>query len=62
MGLFGKIGKFLSDVKIEMGKVTWPTVEELKASTWVVIVFSLAFAAYIFLIDRGLTQLLRLIY
>ncbi len=62
MGLFRKIGKFMSDVKVEMSKVTWPTMDELKSSTWVVIVFSLAIAAYIFLIDQGLTRLLKLIY
>ncbi len=62
MGLFRKIGKFLSDVKVEMSKVTWPTVDELKSSTWVVIVFSLAIAAYIFLIDQGLTRLMKLLY
>ena len=62
MGLFRKIGKFMSDVKVEMSKVTWPTMDELKSSTWVVIVFSLATAAYIFLIDQGLTRLLKLIY
>ncbi|MDQ7052240.1 MAG: preprotein translocase subunit SecE [candidate division KSB1 bacterium] len=52
----------MSDVKVEMSKVTWPTMDELKSSTWVVIVFSLAISAYIFLVDQGLTQLLKLIY
>ena len=62
MGLFRKIGKFLSDVKMEMSKVTWPTIDELKGSTLVVIIFSLAMAIYIFVIDQGLTQLIKLIY
>ncbi len=62
MGLFRKFGKFLSDVKVEMSKVTWPTMDELKSSTWIVIIFSLALAVYIFAIDQALTRLLKLIY
>jgi preprotein translocase subunit SecE len=49
-------------VRVEMAKVSWPTVDELKGSTKIVIVFSLAFALYIFGVDQVLTQLIKLIY
>ncbi|RME01190.1 MAG: preprotein translocase subunit SecE [Calditrichaeota bacterium] len=62
MNFFAKISKFFNDVKVEMSKVTWPSFEELKGSTWIVIIFSLAFAVYIFVIDQGLTRLIKLIY
>ncbi|MBD3386358.1 preprotein translocase subunit SecE [candidate division KSB1 bacterium] len=57
-----KITKFLSDVKNEMSKVSWPTRNELKSQTIIVIVVSLFFAAFIFVIDHILSRLLGLIY
>ena len=62
MNIIQKTTKFLHEVKVEMSKVTWPTFEELKASTWIVIVISLMFAVYIFGIDRALTWLLKILY
>lgn len=62
MALVQKASQFLSEVKTEMSKVSWPEFESLKGSTWVVIALSLAFAVYIFLIDQGLTQIIKLIY
>jgi preprotein translocase subunit SecE len=57
-----KLTKFLSDVKNEMSKVSWPTRSELKGQTIIVIVVSLFFAAFIFVIDHILSRLLSLIY
>lgn len=62
MNIFQKIGKFISEVKLEMSKVSWPSYAELRGSTWVVIILSLGFAAYIFTIDQFLTWLLKLVY
>jgi preprotein translocase subunit SecE len=62
MALIDKASKFMSEVKVEMSKVTWPTIDELKGSTKIVIILSLAFALYIFGVDRILTQLINLIY
>jgi preprotein translocase subunit SecE len=48
-----------------MGKVTWPTREELKESTLVVIVASVIVTIFIFIVDRvldsGLSGLIRLL-
>lgn len=42
---------FLQDVKSEMDKVTWPTREDLKASTTVVLLFLLLLAFMIGTLD-----------
>jgi len=49
--------KYVRDVIAELKKVTWPTWEELKGSTMVVIVFSIIMGFYIAVIDFGLSKL-----
>ncbi len=60
-----KIRNYIREVWLEMGKVTWPTRDELKESTRVVIVGSIFLTLFIFVIDRimgfgidGITRLL----
>jgi preprotein translocase subunit SecE len=50
-----KIIAFVNDVIKEMKKVTWPTQEELKESTVVVLATTLMFAAFVFVVDWALT-------
>ncbi len=57
-----KITNFVNDVVKEMKKVTWPTKDELKESTWVVIVVCLLLAGFTYLIDIALTQILQGIF
>ena len=59
--MFGKIAQFIRDVRSEMGKVTWPTREELSASTTIVLVVSLALAVFIFIADFILSRIMDLI-
>jgi preprotein translocase SecE subunit len=55
---FQQIKKFVNEVIVELGKVSWSTREELIAATWVVI-FSTAFlAVFIFGVDSALTKIL----
>ena len=54
-----KIIHFFEDVVKEMKKVTWPTKDELKESTNVVIVVCLLFAAFTYVIDMAVTQLFK---
>lgn len=54
-----KIQTFAREVRAEMAKVSWPTREELKDSTMVVIVVMLAFAAFAFSIDRLLASAVK---
>ncbi|MCD6233428.1 MAG: preprotein translocase subunit SecE [Candidatus Neomarinimicrobiota bacterium] len=51
-----KIRDFLASVQFEMKKVTWPTFEELKGSTKVVIVFSIILVVFLFVVDFILSQ------
>ncbi|OQX85371.1 MAG: preprotein translocase subunit SecE [Candidatus Latescibacteria bacterium 4484_7] len=54
-----KIKKFLSETKIEMKKVTWPTRDELKESTKVVIVATFLVTLFIGAVDQILTLLIK---
>ncbi len=57
-----KIIDFFNDVVKEMKKVTWPTKDELIESTNVVIVVSLLFALFTYLVDIALVQMIRGIF
>jgi preprotein translocase subunit SecE len=43
---------FVEEVVVESKKVTWPSWEDLKASTWVVIVAVFFVTVFIFIVDR----------
>lgn len=54
-----KIITFFQDVLKEMKKVTWPTKEELFESTKIVIVVCLVLAAFTYVIDMLINQVLK---
>jgi len=51
-----KIGKFVSQVRAEMKKVSWPTKQELISSTVVVLISTVMLAAFIGLCDLVLSR------
>lgn len=53
--------RFLSNVKIEMKKVSWPTGKQLMKYTAVVIATVTFMAAFFYLVDMGISSLIRLI-
>jgi preprotein translocase subunit SecE len=57
--MFRKLSQLLKDVQVEMGKVTWPTRDELTSSTVIVLVVSLALALFIFIADLFLTYVMK---
>ena len=57
-----KIIGFVNDVVKEMKKVTWPTKAELKESTAVVIIVCLLIAGFTYVIDIGVSQILKGIF
>ena len=57
--MFTKIAKFLTDVRAEMAKVSWPTRPELLNSTMIVAVVSILFTIYIFSADYILSTVMR---
>jgi preprotein translocase subunit SecE len=56
-----KLLQFLREVRVELGKVVWPTRREALKTTFIVILFSLFVAAFLGLIDFGLGRLVGLI-
>ena len=54
-----KVAEFLQQVKAELQKVTWPTRKETYGSTVVVIVLVLIVAVYLWVVDTGLSALIK---
>jgi preprotein translocase subunit SecE len=52
---------YVKDVRTEMAKVSWPTREELYESTIIVLILSLILAVFVFGIDQGLSNVLKVI-
>jgi len=61
-GWFNRARRFLSDVRSELGRVTWPTRREVWATTVVVILTSLLFGIYLYSVDIALTRLVEWVY
>jgi len=58
-----KIQQFIDDVKLEMGKVAWPTHNELVNSTMIVVLVSVLFTVFIiFLSDVIISKVIQLFY
>jgi len=56
-----KTRQFFTDVQFEMGKVSWPTWDELKGSTYVVIAVSILIGLFLFIIDIILSRFMNVI-
>jgi preprotein translocase subunit SecE len=56
--MFERLKRFLREVKVELTKVTWPTMLELRSSTGIVIITTLLVTAFIGLVDIGLSRLI----
>ena len=56
-----KITTFLESVKIELGKVTWPTRKETIATTGVVVMIVFLISLYLGACDVILSKMMRLI-
>ena len=55
-GLFARIGLFYRQMVIELGKVVWPTRNQLTSYTWVVVGFVGILALIVAIIDLGLAK------
>jgi preprotein translocase subunit SecE len=61
-GWFGRARRFLTEVRAELGRVTWPTRREVWATTVVVILVSTVFGVYLWGIDIGLSALAKWVF
>jgi preprotein translocase subunit SecE len=59
--MFKNIIQFFQDVKVEFTKVSWPSSRELWQSTLIVFIVSAIVAAFIGIVDVGLSKLVTLV-
>lgn len=57
-----KLKTYLENVVEETKKVNWPSWEELKSSTWAVVIVTILLAIVIFSFDKIMTTLLGVIF
>ena len=58
--MINKLQQFIADVRFEMTKVSWPSWEELRSSTYIVLGLSLILIVFLFSIDFLLSKILLL--
>ena len=56
-----RIREFFEGVAFEMKKVSWPTWQELKGSTLVVLLLSVILSVFLFVVDLVLSKLVHVI-
>ena len=61
-GRFEQARVFLSEVRNELKRVTWPSQKEVYATTVVVILTSVFFGLYLFILDIGIDRLVTWIF
>ena len=61
-GRFERMRVFLSEVRNELKRVTWPSQKEVYATTVVVILTSIFFGLYLFLLDLGIDRIVTWIF
>ncbi|MGQ9805369.1 MAG: preprotein translocase subunit SecE [Chlorobiales bacterium] len=59
MKLTERIGNYYNEVVAEMKKVTWPSKDELRESTLVVLTVAGVLALFTFVIDESLNLLIK---
>jgi preprotein translocase subunit SecE len=57
-----RVKLFLSETRTELKKVTWPTREELKESTKVVIISTFIVTVFVGVVDQILSRIIRLVF
>ena len=57
-GFFDRAGKFVRDVRAELGRTSWPSATQVRNTTIITIAAVAFFATYLFVIDRLFTFLL----
>jgi len=57
--IFKRIGLYLNEVKGELKKVTWPSRNDLYKTTIAVVISSIAFGVYLFLVDWAFSEIIQ---
>lgn len=61
-GIVQRLVRFLKEVWIELQKVAWPSWEELKGSTAVVVVAVILISIFIGIVDFGLSRVISVVF
>ncbi|MEU3190904.1 preprotein translocase subunit SecE [Streptomyces sp. NPDC006992] len=61
-GPLARLGLFYRQIIAELRKVVWPTRQQLSTYTSVVIVFVVIIIALVFVIDYGLTEVMKHVF
>ena len=61
-GWMDQAREFVKDVRVESGRVSWPSRQELRDSTLVVIVMVLLISVFLFVWDRIFAVLVNLLF
>ncbi|HML18740.1 MAG TPA: preprotein translocase subunit SecE [Bryobacteraceae bacterium] len=57
-----QIKDYFAELQLEMRRVTWPSWKQVRATTAVVIVSVFMFAAYFFVVDAVVTQIINKLF
>ena len=60
--VMNKVINYFKGISIELKKVSWLTKEQLINSTFIVGIFALIIALFLFILDFGLTQFIKVIF
>ena len=58
-GFFGRAGKFVHDVRAELGRVSWPTALQVRNTTIITVIAVIFFAAYLWAVDQTFAFLIE---
>jgi len=61
MGPIERLRKFINDVKLEAQKVSWPSRDEVKESTIVVLVAVFIISIFIYVVDIVISRLIQVV-
>jgi preprotein translocase subunit SecE len=53
-----RLVQFLTDVRAEMRRVSWPSLAHVQNQTIITVIAVIFFAVYLFLVDQGLARLI----
>ena len=61
-GFVDRTGKFVRDVRAELGRTTWPTALQVRNTTIITIVAVIFFATYLYAIDQFFVKAFELVH
>ena len=54
----GRLVQFLHDVRAEMKRVSWPSLQHVQNTTIITVIAVIFFAVYLFVVDQALSRLI----